>query len=77
MLSDITPAFRSAETKHDIGLTTKPDGNGALHRHGVQPGVGNVVPFAFEGNEFLGEQQLENVDLLLHASPAGVKIEPN
>ena len=66
------PAIReTGGAAHDhLALAPHPDGDRALDRQWIDPGVGHAVPLSLEGHQFLRPQGPHEVDLLLDALPS-------
>src|SRR5262249_50384260 len=52
----------------------KPDGDRALHRQGIQAGMGNVMPVAVEVNDLLRPQGPQHSNLLGAPASSGVEV---
>src|SRR5439155_15830673 len=65
------PAIReTGGAAHDhLALAPHPDGDRALDRQWIDPGVGHAVPLSLEGHQLLRPQGPHDVDLFLDALP--------
>src|SRR5690242_18133067 len=58
----------------DLGRAADPDRDRPLDRQWIEPGLGDGVEFAAEGDDRLGPEAAEQLDLLLLAPPAGAEV---
>src|ERR1044071_2538611 len=67
--------FRQTAERALIGAA-EPDRNRALHRQRIDAGVGDLVPAAFEADQFVAPEPAQYFDLLLRATAAFFEILP-
>src|SRR5262245_49929176 len=60
--------------QHGLGGATEPNGNGAPHGQRIDPRVVDHVFRALVGDQRLGPELAQHLDLLLDASPARVEV---
>src|SRR5499426_3777548 len=60
--------------QHGLGGATEPNGNGAPHGQRIDPRVVDHVLRALVGDQRMGPELAQHLDLLLDASPARVEV---
>src|SRR5207245_11690030 len=67
-------AKSSHASKRLIVTAAKPDRYRSLDGQRIQSGVGNLVPFTLEGDQFLSPELAHDVDLFFRSPPPILKI---